>query len=196
MEVAALEAAMAELGWRDPVDLVAWSYGAHITLAFALDNPERVRTLTLIEPPSAWVLPNGGVDDADVREMQSVLMGDDVSEEDLAKFLRFAGLVPPEMRPQELPQWPVWVEHRQSLRGGVDPFGYRDDPARLREFDRPVWLVTGTGTAPRERRIHDRLAALLPAARTSEMPAGHAPQIVSMDRFLAELARFHNGVGR
>jgi hypothetical protein len=34
------------------------------------ENPRRVRTLTLIEPPAFWVLPNHGDDDAGAREMQ------------------------------------------------------------------------------------------------------------------------------
>jgi hypothetical protein len=67
---------------------------------------------------------------------------------------------------------------------------------RLRGFGRPVLLVTGTGTAPFLRRIHDTLAREIPGARTAEMPAGHAPQIVSMDRFLGEVAAFQAAIDR
>jgi pimeloyl-ACP methyl ester carboxylesterase len=56
-----------------------------------------------------------------------------------------------------------------------------------------VLLVTGTDTTPFLRRIHETLAEHLPNARAVEMPAGHAPQLVSIDRFLAELARFQEG---
>jgi pimeloyl-ACP methyl ester carboxylesterase len=193
MESAALAAALDALGWHDPLDLVAWSYGALITLDFALGHAERVRTLTLIEPPALWVLPAHGEDDPDVQSLRSLArsISHQVTAADLERFVCTVGLCPPGMAPQDLPQWPDWMNHRRSLRTGTSALDHRDDVARLRVFDRPVWLVTGTVTAPFLRRIHDVLAALLPRASAAEMPAGHAPQLVSMDRFLAELVRFH-----
>lgn len=195
VESAALAAALDSIGWREPLDVVAWSYGAHILLDFALNNPERIRSLTLIESPSAWVVPGYGLDDPDVQEVRSLAMSGDVSENDLERFLHAAGLIPPGVVPQEMPQWPVWVEHRRSLRSTAAPLDHHDDPARLLAFDRPVLLVTGTGTTPWLRRIHDTLGELFPRARATEMPGGHAPQLVSMDRFLAELAEFYQSVG-
>ncbi len=191
MESAALAAALDGLGWREPLDLVAWSYGALITLDFALGHPARVRTLTLIEPPAAWVLPDRGKSDPDLQALRSLDIGEDVSEADLERFLRIAGLIPPESDPRELPQWSVWMEHRRSLRAVVNPVKHHDEPERLRTFEPPVLLITGTGTAPYYRRIQEMLVAHLPRARAVEMPAGHAPHIISSDRFLAELARFH-----
>jgi pimeloyl-ACP methyl ester carboxylesterase len=195
LESTALAGALDRLGWHDPVDLVAWSYGGLVALDFALGNPDRIRTLTLIEPPALWVLSGSAQDDPDLEPLASVsrAIGDTVTPADLERFIRAVGLCPPGMEPQELPQWPLWMEHRQSLRPTHAPFDHEDDLSRLRDFQRPVLLVTGTGTAPFLRRIHDTLAARLPAARTVEMPASHAPQLVSMDRFLAELARFHGG---
>lgn len=192
MESDALARALDELGWTDAVDLVAWSYGALVTLDFALNQPQRVRTLTLIEPPAAWVLADRGRDDPDVERLLELArtLREEVDGSDLERFVCSVGLCPPGIAPHELPQWPTWMEHRRSLRSGGAPFRHRDDIGRLRHFDRPVFLVTGTGTANFLRRIHETLAVHLPDARTSEMPAGHAPQLASMDRFLAELARF------
>src|SRR5689334_18819396 len=39
MEADALGRALDGLGFREPVDIAAWSYGAQITLDFALRNP-------------------------------------------------------------------------------------------------------------------------------------------------------------
>src|SRR2546426_657883 len=55
-ESEALAASIEALGLSRRIDLVAWSYGAAITLDYSLDHPDRVRTLTLIEPPAFWVL--------------------------------------------------------------------------------------------------------------------------------------------
>jgi pimeloyl-ACP methyl ester carboxylesterase len=195
-ESRAMAAALDAAGLTGPLDLVAWSFGALVTLDFALDNPGRVRTLTLIEPPAVWVLPDGGRGDPSVRDLEAAFrrFRGEISEADLEGFLCAVGMCPPGKPPRALPQWPVWVRHRRSLRNGPAVFDHRDDPARLRAFTAPVLLVAGTGTAPFLRRIVDSLGAALPRARIVEMPAGHAPRIVSMERFLTELASFLGSV--
>ncbi|CAN5785038.1 alpha/beta hydrolase [soil metagenome] len=195
MESRALAAALDELGWSLPVDLVAWSYGALVTLDFALNHPERVRTLTLIEPPALWLLPDYGRALPDVQALEALVPqveGDDVSMAALASFLHTAALVPPGASPESLPQWESWVRHRRSLRNVGAPLTHADDVARLRAFDPPVLLVTGHGTSAFLRAAHDALATALPNARTLELPGGHAPQLAAMDEFLARLADFQD----
>jgi pimeloyl-ACP methyl ester carboxylesterase len=196
MESEALAAALDGLEWSEPVDLVAWSYGGLVSLDFALNRPERVRTLTLIEPPAVWLLPGRGRGDPDVRALLELQIARDrdVSDHDLERFIRAVGLAPPGMSPRQLPQWPDWMEHRRSLRNVTDAFAHVDDPARLRALGLPVLLVTGTDTAPFLRRVHERLDLELPDARALEMPGGHAPHLVSMDRFLEALATFQGRV--
>lgn len=189
-ESAALKATLDELGWRDPVDLVGWSYGALASLDFALNHPERIRTLTLIEPPAAWVLPDRDSDEGTITSADMQTNGDDIDLEELERLLHVIGLIPSDMSAAEMPQWPVWVEHRRSFKLGSVPLEHTDDPDRLRRLERPVWLVTGTGTDLFYHRVQAMLASQLPQVQTSEMPAGHGPHIVSMDRFLAELDRF------
>lgn len=194
-ESGAMAATLDARSLTDQLDIVAWSFGALIALDYALDHSHRIRTLTLIEPPALWVLPDHGRYDPEVRALEQLFrqFTGHISETDLEVFITGVGLCPPGRRPQELPQWPSWMQHRQSLRNCSAVFDHVDEPRRLRAFDRPVFLVTGTGTAPFLRRVHDTLAKELPRVRTIEMPAGHAPQIVSMDQFLAELAEFQAG---
>jgi pimeloyl-ACP methyl ester carboxylesterase len=56
-----------------------------------------------------------------------------------------------------------------------------------------VLLVKGTGSARFLHQIVDAIAAQLPYVQVVEMPAGHAPHIVSIDRFLELLALFQAG---
>jgi pimeloyl-ACP methyl ester carboxylesterase len=183
-------------GLTAPVDLVAWSYGAAVALDYALRHPKRVLTLTLIEPPAVWALgaqkPRGPEYESALALGDTIRIDDDISEAQLEQFIRAVGLCPPGKAARDLPQWPVWLRHRRSLRNTGAAFHHEDDPARLRAFYRPVLLVKGTGSAEFLHQVVDALAAQLPNAQTVELPGGHAPQIVSMDSFLERLALFHN----
>jgi pimeloyl-ACP methyl ester carboxylesterase len=200
MESSALAATIDALAVDGPVDLVAWSYGAAITLEYALDNPSRVRTLTLIEPPAFWTLDATSSWDAESRsesERLRALYADmkargTVSEDDLATFVRAVAICPPDKNPRELPGWPAWVKHRRSLLAGDAPWQVSDTKARLTAFDRPVLLVKGTGSSHFLHRIIDALAGALPRAEVVELPGGHAPQIVAMDAFLERLSTFED----
>jgi pimeloyl-ACP methyl ester carboxylesterase len=55
-EVAALRAGLDGLD-VERADLIGMSHGGVAALLFALGNPDRVRTLTLVEPPAFWMLP-------------------------------------------------------------------------------------------------------------------------------------------
>jgi pimeloyl-ACP methyl ester carboxylesterase len=175
-------------------DFVAWSYGAEITLNFALNYPERIRTLTLIEPPAIWVLRSRGPLTAHLLAEQEYLQSmntDDVSEEQLVRFTHFAGFVPRDVDPRGLPQWPTWLKHRQSLRTGDVTYRHQDDIARVRAFDKPVLLFKGMGSSDFLREIIDLLGQSFPNARVEDLPGGHALQLASMPQFMDILARFH-----
>ncbi len=174
-------------------DFAAWSFGAEITLDYALNHPEKVRSLTLIEPPAVWVLRSRGPLSQDMldqqREMERLGPGP-ISEEQLVWFAHFAGFVPPGVDPRTLPAWPQWYEHRQSLRVQDVPLRHEDSIERVRHFDRPVLLFKGEGSAPFLRRIADVLYEEFPHAQVEELPGGHGLHIASMDRFLELLAGF------
>ena len=55
-ERCAMLSALDGLVGSTPVDMVGYSYGGLIALDFALHHPDRVRSLTLIEPPARWIL--------------------------------------------------------------------------------------------------------------------------------------------
>jgi pimeloyl-ACP methyl ester carboxylesterase len=191
-ESIALGQTLDDLGLDGPVDLVAWSYGAEISLDYALNHSERIRTLTLIEPPALWVLRAKGPLPDDARRNVAMLgtLTGDISEQQLEVFAKSVGLLELSKSGRDLPQWPLWVRHRLSLRNSPAAIDHTDDTARLVAFHRPVLLVKGTGSAPFLHQIIDALASYLPHAEVVQMPAGHAPQIVSMGRFLEKLESF------
>lgn len=190
----ALASSLEDLNLEKPFDMVAWSYGAFVALDYALDNPLNIRTLTLIEPPAFWVLRSMGPLDSKTNgnvKMLESLHGD-ITEDMLEQFLVLAGFVPPGATARQLPQWESWINYRQSLRNSPAVIQHTDDTKRLKTFDKPVFLLKGTDSAIFLHQIIDVLSGYFPNAKISEMPAGHAPHIVSMDRFLKELKEFQS----
>jgi pimeloyl-ACP methyl ester carboxylesterase len=182
-----------EIADVERADFVAWSFGALVTLNFALNNPRMVNSLTLIEPPAIWVLESRGplgVDMLEQKKQLQTLGPGDVSEEQLEWFSHFAGFVQPDTDPRSLPMWPIWVEHRRSLRQGDVVFRHSDRIERVRTFDRPVLLCKGQGSAEFLNEVIDILGEEFPNARIISLPGGHALQVVSMDRFMEILRAF------
>lgn len=191
-ESQALANTVEQLGIRQ-ADFVAWSYGAAITLNFALTHPEWIRSLTLIEPPAIWVLREKGLLtqelDEDQKQMQT-LTTDSITEDQLVWFTHFAGFVPTKVDPKTLAQWPVWLQHRQSLRNNIVVFTHTDSLKRIRGFHKPVLLVTGEGTSLFLAEIIKALSEEFPDVRIAKFPGGHAPHMVAQNDFLLRLRDF------
>ncbi|MEO5600479.1 MAG: alpha/beta hydrolase, partial [Cyclobacteriaceae bacterium] len=185
-ESGALAATLDSLGFTSPVDIVAWSFGAFTSLDYALDHPEQIRTLTLIEPPAIWVLRETGRFDKEMQKAADFFMTfkGDITEDMLADFLGHAGFVSPGQSPRDLPQWKGWVPFRQSLRCNPYPVTFRDSVQRLRKFQHPALLVKGTGSTKWLHNVIDGLAENVPHSRVVEYPGGHAPHLVSRENFL------------
>ena len=197
-ESGALAATLDSLGLTMPVDIVAWSFGAFTSLDFALDHPERVRTLTLIEPPAMWALRANGKLDDETQQAADFFQtfNDDITEDMLAGFLQRAGFVRPGQSARDLPQWNSWVPFRRSLRINPSVVSHRDELDRLKKFQPPVLLVKGTGSTPWLHQIINLLSENIPHAQVVEYPGGHAPHIVSRDSFLVDLEKFQLTKGK
>jgi pimeloyl-ACP methyl ester carboxylesterase len=193
-ESGALESALDSLGFSEPIDIVAWSFGALVSLDFALDNPRRVRSLTLIEPPAIWVLRESELIDFQTQQTLNFFdsLQGEITEDMLESFLNEAGFVKPGLTAKELPQWNGWLPFRQSLRNCPAAVNHKDKLQRIKNFKQPVLLIKGTGSATFLHNIISGLALNFPNARVIEMPGGHAPHLVSREKFLAELEKFQN----
>lgn len=174
-------------------DFAGWSYGAAIILSYAIRHPNRVRSLTLIEPPAFWVLRSQGPLSQDILDEQSftkTLATDNVTSEQLVRFCHFAGFVPEDVDPRSLPPWESWFKHRQSLRFGDTPFQHEDSIELVRRFQKPVLMIKGEGSRTYYHDIIDILAEKFPHAYTATFPGGHAPHIVSMQPFMERFIQF------
>ncbi len=188
-ELEALRATVDELG-IERFDLVGWSYGGHVALAFALDYPERVRSLTVIEPPAVWISRGTGhAPDILARHetFDRSMAGKAITIDDLKAFLVRAGFGQPGDDFESLPSWPAWVTNRQVVSTNGTIWDYPGSFDRLRRLPAPVLAVRGTDTTDDFIAIVDDLVAMVPQASLLELPGGHACHIQNMDRFLEAL---------
>src|ERR1700738_2128112 len=83
------------IGIKD-AHFAGWSGGGRALIEFALAYPERVRSLTLVEPAAYWILDQLGSPNPDVDRVNTFihgLAGTAVTENNLAEFLELAGFV-------------------------------------------------------------------------------------------------------
>lgn len=186
LERESLALTLDSLGVED-AHLVGWSNGARAALDFALAFPDRVRTLTAIEPPAWWL-----VDDESARTVSELIAdcaGRECSEEDVRRFLVGVGVAGPDTDLSALPQWELWVSCRQALSWYGDR-ALRSAEAGIEGFDRldvSTLLIRGTDTAPWLRSVVDVLGSGLPNAKVIELAGGHASMLESPEAFLTQL---------
>lgn len=176
----------------DRAHLVGWSGGGKAALEFATQYPERVQTLTLVEPAAYWVLEQLGEPEPveEVNAFVHSLFGREVTEDELAAFLVYAGFVASRDSARSHPNWQRWVPHRMTLSWQSEEL---DHPPRsvddLVGVSCSTLLVKGTVTADWLKRVVDVLGGHLPNAMVVELEGDHACHIQSMDAFLRALER-------
>jgi pimeloyl-ACP methyl ester carboxylesterase len=194
VESNALAGTLDELNIATKADFIGWSYGGLVLLDYALNHPDKIRTLTLIEPPAIWAIEDS-IDTEPLRYVKIFLSASPgihstITEEDMEKFLEFAGFASEGVPVRSLPQWNSWLNFRQSLRCNSIVLKHKDNLQRLKNFQPPVLLVKGTNSALFLHRIIDRMAQEFSSVKVVEFPGGHAPHLVSRDKFLEAFKSF------
>lgn len=150
----------------EPVFLLGHSYGAHCSLAAALQAPDRVRKLVVYEP--AW--PSILSQECLVRLEQ--LAAAEAWDEFSVTFFRDTLHVPVDelnaLRATEL--WPPIVsDARASLEDIRALKKYEFNAERYRQLKIPVLLQIGSAS-PRDFYVTDALIQVLPDARIGVLP--------------------------
>jgi pimeloyl-ACP methyl ester carboxylesterase len=152
--------------------VVAHSYGVLGTLIAASRTPERVRSLTLIEPPLFYLVPG----DADVAHLEHIgnavlTHGLDTDSATLREFLHVAGA----QNVDDVDDGPLPEEVAKGVRrahGGRLPGEARPALHVLRDAGIRALVASG-GHAPAVEKICDALATELRAERLIAPGAGH-----------------------
>ncbi|MET9519498.1 alpha/beta fold hydrolase [Streptomyces sp. NPDC002994] len=148
--------------------VVAHSYGVLGTLIAAAAAPGSVRSLTLIEPPLTYLVP----DDPEVARLERIgravlTQGVDTDPIELREFLHLAGAP---IGDGPLPEDVVAGVRR--AHGGRPPSEARPQLDAIRDAGVPVLVASGDHAAALER-ICDALADALSGERSVHPGAGH-----------------------
>ena len=178
-EAADLLRVAAEMG-VDSYHLAGHSYGGLIALEMAAQDPARIRSLHLIEPPLLALLPER----EDVREMAHRVraiqanhadVGDEATTEAFFAMIG-AGHVADRLRGTG--EWERLCGHASRFVRNEPAGDFSRSVVDRLASDIPVGLYSGGRSHPALRAVTQDLASRLPRARYTDIPtAGHAVQM-------------------
>ena len=160
-----------------PVDLIGHSFGATIALRMALERPEQVRRLVLIEPVLFSITRDSAEFAAFASGYASVDAATDAAPAEAAALFHAVwgtgefGALPKVQQHYMIERMPLVRAQNPVL---LDDAPGLVTPGRLEGLNLPVLLMEGADSPPIIAAIHDRLAARLPDAQRFRLPgAGH-----------------------
>jgi pimeloyl-ACP methyl ester carboxylesterase len=174
------------LGIED-LHLAGWSNGGRMALDFALAFPERIHTLTMIEPAAWWLVGDSDRSAKEIAELFESWAGREITDDDLRTFFVLAGIVGVDVDITTLPSWEFWSSCRQTLSWCGERV-LRSFAAGIEGFERlgtPTLLIRGRSTASWLAGTVGLLAAGLPKSTVVELDGGHACLLESAEGFVA-----------
>jgi pimeloyl-ACP methyl ester carboxylesterase len=177
MEVESVKATLDSLQVKEPIILMGHSYGGLIALEYALKNPENITALILLEPPVFGIAESRHESPSGMKNMIAVtkeLTPDaDITEEMVERFR--CELLDCEATPvRDLPQWLIWLNQKDRLRGLSAVGDYKLDLKKIHQFRPPVLIITGTESVPFHKRINALLTAEFTNAMAESIDSDHA----------------------
>jgi pimeloyl-ACP methyl ester carboxylesterase len=178
----------------EPVHLVGHSYGGGVALRLAVQSPEMLRSLVLLEPIAPSVLTHAGEDELvrGYRAFAEAFLRDVAAGDPERAWERFLdGNGEPgtwaRMAPEARARFVAITDAAASCWHAN--LSHATTPAECRALALPTLLLYGERTRPHFRRITELLAALLPSARLEVLPgAGHMSPLTHPEPVAAALA--------
>jgi pimeloyl-ACP methyl ester carboxylesterase len=179
--------------------LVGCSIGGEVSLDLALEQPQYVASLTLVDAtPSGFELK--GEPPRYMFEMFDAMKNDDVeraSELQIRIWLdgeyREPAQVDPELRKKALEMNRIPVVQKTFFIADSQPVNPLDPPAitRLEEVNCPTLIVAGSLDHPEVLRAAEEMVKRLPGARKAIVDGtGHVPSYERPDYFVRQLLEF------
>jgi len=187
MESEAIKFTLDSLNIKEPVVLVGHSYGGLIAFDFALNHPNYVRSLVLIEPPVFGIADSKNESPEGMKEMRKLSKQftpqADITE-DMVKQFRCELMNCDTFDIRQHPLWKTWIKQKNRLRGLSAVSNYKIDLKKLHQFQKPVLIVTGTQTVPFHKRIDELLTVEFSFAKTASIQGGHTAVNTNAKEFI------------
>jgi len=177
MESESVKATLDSLQVAGPIILMGHSYGGLIALDYALKHPENVTALILLEPPVFGMAEARHESPAGMKNMLALtkeLTPDaEITEDMVARFR--CELLDCDATPiRDLPQWLIWLNQKDRMRGLSAVGEYKLDLKKVHQFRAPVLILTGTESVPFHKRINALLTAEFSNAMAESIDSDHA----------------------
>jgi pimeloyl-ACP methyl ester carboxylesterase len=193
IESEAVKYTLDSLHVKEPVVLVGHSYGGLIALDFALNHPEKIRSLILIEPPVFGIAESKNESPDGMKQMQELskqFTPQAYITEDMVKQFRCELMNCDSFDIHEHPLWTTWIKQKNRLRGLSAVNSYKIDLKKLHQFQKPVLIVTGTQTVPFHKRIDELLTVGFSLAKAAQIQGGHTAVNTNTKEFIECLLQF------
>ena len=195
LESEAVFATLDSLNISQPVILVGHSYGGVIAFDFAMNHPEKIHSLVLVEAPLFDIAKVKGEYSDKMKQIdllttqfkpQTV-----VTEAMITGFRsKMANCDTCDIR--QHPMWSKWLKQKDRLRGLSVVPDYKIDFKKLHAFQKPVLIVTGTNTIQPNVVIDRLLSHEFSNARTAGLPGDHISIYQKPEIFVQTLISFLN----
>ena len=192
-ESEAIKFTLDSLNIHEPIVLVGHSFGGLIAFDFALNHPDRIRSLILIEPPIFNIAEKRKESPEGMKEMKELSKQftpqAEITEEMVKRFhCELMNCDTFDIRKH--PLWPTWMKQKNRLRGLSAVSNYQFNLEKLHQFQKPVLIITGTQTVAFHKRIDELLAAEFPLAKTATISGGHTAVNTSPNEFIECVLKF------
>ena len=195
IESEAIKFTLDSLNIHEPIILIGHSYGGLIALDFALNYPNRIRSLILIEPPVFGIAHAKNESPEGMNKMEELVKEFTPQAEiteDMVKRFRCDLMNCDTFDIRQHPLWTTWIKQKNRLRGLSATGKYKISLKKLHHFQKPVLIITGTQTVPFHKRINELLAAVFPFAKTASIQGGHTAVNTNPNEFIKSLLEFLN----
>ena len=193
MESEAIKVTLDSLHISKPVILVGHSYGGVVAFDFAMNHPERVQSLVLVEAPLFDMAKAKGEYSEQMKEIEEPgkhFTPQATITEEMIKSFRCKMTNCDTFDIRQHPMWPSWLKQKDRLRGLSVVPGYKINFEKLHRFQNPVLIVTGTTTIEPHKTIDRLLSREFPNVKTASLSGDHIAVYQNAEVFVQTLKTF------
>ena len=196
MESDAIMATLDSLHITQPVILVGHSYGGVIAFDFAINHPERIQVLVLVEAPLFDIAKVKGEYSDQMKQIDELtrhFTPQAIITEEMIKSFRCKMTNCDTLDIRTHPMWNKWLKQKDRLKGLSVVPAYKIDFKKLHAFQKPVLIVTGTTTIQPNKVIDKLLSLEFSNTITKSLPGEHIAIYQKPETFVQTLKAFLQG---